>query len=132
MRSPAWVLAIVAGLLGIVAAAVLGGGDGRVLVSPPETVAEGFLHALQTRRYEQARQHLTFELRARTPHGELRSLHGAMEARWGRIEKVGGERAPVPDAAVGLLRASNGNARLTLLFRREHGEWRLRELNALR
>jgi type II secretory pathway pseudopilin PulG len=129
VRPVASVLAIMAVLLGAVAAALFGARDGRVLVSPPEAVGEGFLRALQNRRYDQARPLLSAELREGTSADDLRALHQALEARFGRIEEVEGEKGLVPSEAVEVLRTTSGRHPLTLRLRREHGEWRLADLS---
>jgi hypothetical protein len=125
------VLALVAVLLAIVGAAVFGLGDSRTLVPPAESVAQEFMHALQTRRYEQGRRHLAAALRARVSGHDLRMLHRGIEAHLGRIQRVRGERGAVPGEAVVLLETKAAHSRVTLCLRREHGEWRVRDLTAL-
>jgi hypothetical protein len=125
------VLAVSAAFLAMVAAAVFGAGDGRVLVPPPEIVAGEFARALQTRRYPQARRHLASELQRQVDAAALRRLHQLLEARLGRIQRVRGERGTAPGEAVVVLEASRRRLRLLLRCAREHGQWRVRELPPL-
>jgi hypothetical protein len=126
------VLAIATVFLGIVWTAVFVLGDTGILVSPPESVAREFLRTLQTRRYEQGRQHLASTLRAQTTGDDLRRLRDRLQERLGTIENVDGEKGKAPDEADGILETTAGPVRVPLRFQREYGEWRIHDLAPLR
>jgi hypothetical protein len=131
MKSAPAILGLVAGFLGIVWSAVFALGDTRILVSPPEAVAEQFLRSLQTRRYEQARAHLASVARTQITGDDLRRLHRDLESRVGKIENVQGEKADNPNEAYCLLETRRGRVRVTLLFERANGDWHIRDVAAL-
>jgi hypothetical protein len=131
VKSAPAILGVVALCLAIVWTAVFVLGDTRILVSPPEAVAEQFFRSLQTRRYEQGRAQLAPDLRAKTTADDLRRLHDDLETRVGRIENVEAEKAAALDSAHCLLETERGRARVTLPFERTKGEWHIRDLDGL-
>jgi hypothetical protein len=131
LRAIPAILGVMLAFLGIAAAAVFGLGDARVLVPPPEAVAEEFLRSLQTHRYPQARQDLDRGLREGVSGDELRDLWTRVERRVGHVRDVRGEKAGAPGEAHGILVTEDGEIRVTFRLSREHGEWHLSDFNAL-
>jgi len=126
MKGPLSVVAIIAAALAVAGLAVFGLDDETTLVPPPEVVAEGFLRALTTRRYEQALPFLD-----ERPAGigqELRRRRKAIDRAIGTVHDVRGEpgrRSGGTASASVRLRGERGEARLRFDLVRRHGEWRL-------
>jgi hypothetical protein len=126
VKAPLAVCAIITAAVAVAGLAVFGFDDASTLVPPPEAVAEGFVRALATRRYEQALPFL-----ADPPPGiaqELRRRGHAIERAIGPVHDVRGEpgqRAGATASAAVLLRGERGEARLRFDLVRRHGEWRL-------
>ena len=131
MRAISAILAVTLTFVGIAAVAVFVLGDTGVLVPPPETVAEELLHALQMKRYAQARPHLSDRLRPQVSAEDLRRLWTSIESRTGRVETVTAERGRTAGEAYGILGTRDGSFPVRLRFTLERGEWRLDELNSL-
>lgn len=133
MKAVAAVLGVAAVSLALVAWAVFVLGDRTVLVPPPEAVAEGFMRQLQTRRFEQARSYLARPA-VRSAEG-LRARLEALERAVGRIQDVRGRRGTVgsldASAVADLTTADRARAEVAFSLRREHGEWRIADLDGL-
>lgn len=133
MKAVAAVLGVAAVSLALVAWAVFVLGDRTVLVPPPEAVAEGFMRQLQTRRFEQARSYLARP--AVRSAEDLRARLEALERAVGRIQDVRGRRGTVgsldASAVADLTTADRARAEVAFSLRREHGEWRIADLDGL-
>jgi hypothetical protein len=133
VKAVAAVLGVAAVSLALVAWAVFVLGDRTVLVPPPEAVAEGFMRQLQTRRFEQARSYLARP--AVRSAEDLRARLEALERAVGRIQDVRGRRGTVgsldASAVADLTTADRARAEVAFSLRREHGEWRIADLDGL-
>jgi hypothetical protein len=133
VKAVAAVLGVAAVSLALVAWAVFVLGDRTVLVPPPEAVAEGFMRQLQTRRFEQARSYLARP--AVRSAEDLRARLEALERAVGRIQDVRGRRGTVgsldASSVADLTTADRARAEVAFSLRREHGEWRIADLDGL-
>ena len=135
MRALLATLGLVAGALALVAAVVFGAGDARTFVSPPEAVAEDFVHALEMERYPQACKYLSSAARARIGPRDLEQATARLESRIGPIEDVRGEEgwtAGDDAEALAVVRTrETESATLRLRLRRERGVWRVMGIEGL-
>ena len=134
MRALANAVAITAAGLALCAAAVFGGGDRRILVSPPEAIAEDFLRAVRMKRYPQAAKYLSQEARAQVGEADLAAVRDRLEAVVGGIEDVRGEESRITGDGAEAGAEIRGLARTTtvaLRLRREKGEWRVEGIEGL-
>jgi hypothetical protein len=135
MKAVAGMALFVMATLGVVAIAVFGFGDRRTFVSPPATVVEDFVRALQCRRFPQAQKYFAGEARAGLSPELLADATSRLESRIGRIEEVTGEEgwmAGDEAEAVALLKTdSRDEVRMPLRLHREKGEWRLMGIEGL-
>jgi len=134
MSAAARLLAVPAAALAVCAGAVFGLGDGRTLVSPPEAVAEDFVHAVRMERYTQAARRLSGETRARVGEDALAALRARLEAATGGIEDVHGEPGWIAgeeaEASAGL-RGRRARVDVRVRMTREKGEWRVTGMDGL-
>ena len=77
---------LVAGLVALLAAMVLGLGVAEPLVPDPENVSNAFIDALSSGRYDIARQELSDELKLQVSAEELEQLDEELKRRFGRYE----------------------------------------------
>jgi hypothetical protein len=133
MKAIAALLGVTALSLAVVACAVLALGDRTVLVSPPDAVVEGFVRALQLRRFDQARSYLSRSATASSP--DLRTRIERFERTAGRIENVHGRLLAIGrETARAIVEVKTANGRTTDVafpLVREHWEWRIADLEGL-
>ena len=134
MRALANALAITAAALALCAAAVFGGGDRRILVSPPEAIAEDFLRAVWMKRYPQAAKYLSETARAKVGERDLAAVRARLDEAVGGIEDVRGEEGWIAGDAAEAGAEIRGRARsltVSLPMGREKGEWRVAGIDGL-
>jgi hypothetical protein len=90
VRDLSLAIALVLLSLAIVGGAVFGLGDGEILVSPPEAVAQEFVRAMALGQIGTARRMLSRESEERTSNAEVRRLSSDFRARLGRLDDVQG------------------------------------------
>jgi hypothetical protein len=120
------VLAVIAGALALIAAAVFGAGDADLFVPPPEAVAESFARQLVTSRYDLATKYLSTGLRRRVDAAGLRHRYEPMRKALGKINQVEAEtesRSAVDAVARASVHGDGGTAPLRMRLVREHGLW---------
>lgn len=124
--------ALITAALAVVAGAVFGLGDGRVMVSPPEAVVEDFMRALERGRLPQARKYLSADGRAAA---RLDDARARLDARIGEMQDVKGEKGRISgdeaEAAAVIKTRKRGEVRLGVRLHRETGEWRIRHVEGL-
>ena len=129
------VVAVLIASLLLIAGAVFGLGDRGVLVSPPEAVAENFMRALSTGRYDMALPYLSDGLARTTDAASLKAYKDRLEAKTGAIEEVKGENGrilgeqAVADAVLKTERA--GEVTVPLRMERSEGEWTIRHIGEI-
>ena len=125
----------VGAVMAVVAGVVLGAGDRRILVSPPEAVVESFLRALERGRLPQARKYLSDGARRETSIDRLREAKARLDSRTGDVLDVKGEGASISgdaaEAAAIVRTRTGGEVRFAVRLRREAGEWRVREVEGV-
>jgi hypothetical protein len=130
MRGILKVLLTASCVLAAVAFAVFGAGDREFFTPPPESIAEGYMRSLASKRYEPARRFLAEEARAATDQQKMRRIGEEMESRIGQIMDVRGENPRIDDSS-----SAQAETRLELAdrqttdarfeFRFERGMWRI-------
>jgi hypothetical protein len=134
MKGLATAMAVVVLTLGIVAGVIFGLGDDRLLVSPPDVVAQEFVRALANGRTGPAREMLARDAEGQTSNDEMRRISDAFRARIGRVDDV--------DAAVtdrnrdtamvrALIDGARRNADVRVPMILEYGQWRVARVSDL-
>jgi hypothetical protein len=125
--TPLAVLVCIAGVSGVISAT----NDAHILVPPPETVGEGFLRAIETRRFSQALPYLDEKLRKSVDVDAMQDLLIRLEQQHGKIEDVRGEQSEVRGDEAGAevtIRTEAGEVPLHLHLRREKHLWKISAL----
>jgi len=86
MKEPLTVAGVAALALAIIAGAVFGLGDRETFTSPPEAIAEDFVRALSTGRYDVAMKYV--DPRAGVSRADIRTWSDDLRAKAGGIENV--------------------------------------------
>jgi hypothetical protein len=113
------------------AIAVFVAGDRHTVVPPPESVAQGLLRQLATRRYRQTRQFLSASARSTYTPERLREWVEQLESRLGRMQTVRGEVMDVTGETA-LVRVTvagrEGKSVVQIRLQRQHGLWLITKL----
>ena len=127
------VAAVMALAILLIAGVVFGLGDSTILVPPPESVAEGFVRELVTRRYERALPYLSEELRAQVSAEDLRKYTEPFKNRSGKILNVRGEPGRMAGdraEAYAIVEAKSGGVmRFAFELTRQKGVWAISKLD---
>lgn len=127
------IIGAIAIALGVVAMAVFGMSDGRILTAPPERRLDEALVILTNRRYAQVRALLSHDMAERVPPDSLRSLLQGLERRIGRIGKIDTEREWMRGDSASAVARLEGERGRTVVVRvpllREQGVWRIADLS---
>lgn len=132
MREILGILAIAAGAMLLIAAALYGLDDRSTLTSPPEAVAESFARQIVAERYERAIPYLSSDLAERVPIDSLRAFgEEVKEMLHGEVLTVDGE--PISqgdDTARAAARITSRDTTLTLIvpMKLEEGAWSVSQL----
>lgn len=132
MKAILWVLLTIAVTLLLLAGVVFGLGDKTVMVAPPESITEGFMRSLSTRRYDQALTFLHDNLKKQTPTDDLKAFTQRIEREHGGIQNVSGEpiwiKGDRAEASAFLQTQRVKEVEIKFKLERDKGEWVIGEI----